>query len=371
MAFFNNEMTAVNIPDIPVEEAAKYDVDLGGVSNIIMESYEDQLEIVKAMHAADMAELRVRSVYESTDSVDDEDLEDELEKVQEASVGEIFEKIKDAVKKFFAKIKAFFKNIYEKLFVFSKSNKSFAEKYTKVVDDLDVNVSVSFNGYTFKDPDKLMDLTTKVAEAAAKIVESADKKTTEVIDKFNNYSDDENASSNGVTRAKLLSDISNDFDTKVMILNSLNISSSNVDDSTTISTHIYNMYRGESKSSISYNKAKVLADLDILKDIDVKPIKKSENTLEKDFNKILSTISKAEKSYRSASDKTIANHLVDVTRIYNSKVTRAKSTTLTTISTLRTILTEFATQTKSATITYLDKAREVNKEKKKREKNKK
>ena len=110
MGIFNSNFFSDTTYDVPVAEGLQYDPDFGGAANIAMETYEDMLSVVKAIHVADMIELR-----EGTESV-----------ILEGAIGDIFKKIVDGIKNFFSKIAAFFKGLYEKLVIMKKSKKEVA-----------------------------------------------------------------------------------------------------------------------------------------------------------------------------------------------------------------------------------------------------
>jgi hypothetical protein len=357
MAFFNNEnfLTPCTIPAV---EGAQYDPDNGGAANIAMEAYEDQLAIVKAIHAADMAELACKHQYRGmTESY----VAEQIQVVQEKSVKEIFETIKDAIKTFFGKIVTFFKKLYEKFIMLTKSNKSFAEKYTKVLNNLDSGVKVTVTGYDYDGIDKITSTIEKGVDAAeAKLKELA----TGIDSALNDLSNDKTPNENNYT-----------FDSSYIATEILrDCFDADVDEdalkSTSIQTILITSLRyggspgsdGMKKTEITYGKEAVIFELEHLAKLDVSKLKKIESKMTKEFNAIIKTIDKAEKTYaKLPADNANKGVCVNIARNYNKGVTSVKSTCLAAVSAYRTVAGEYANQIKRATLDLVSKAKEAKK----------
>lgn len=363
MAFFNNDIFTSNIP---VAEGLQYDVDFGGAANIAMEAYADQLEVVKAIHAADMAELRckARGVTESY----------EFESVMEASVGEIFTKIKDNIKAFFAKVTKFFRSFYEKFFALNKSNKSFVEKYKPIVEELndDKDFPASFtveNTYKYMNYATASKYATTVAENASKALEELSNAVNKAIEGLNKNSNAENANTSKIDQlGDAIDALASSITSKIFEGLPVN---SNSNDTGSSTEALYSLYRGGAdKTSVTYNYSMLISELDAIEEIDVKSMKKTENATTKDYNKILKTIDSAEKTYKALDENSNKQKAVCVSaaNTLSSSVTKSKSTVLTSMSVLRTVIGEMCNRTKNATIKAIAMGRDNTKNRKAREK---
>ena len=99
-----------------------YDFEFGGAQDIAMESYADELAMIEAIHAYDMAEIECtrEGYYGVTESLGDK-------------AREVWEKIKAFIKKIAAKIKAFFINLFRKISAIFMSNEKFANTYSSKI----------------------------------------------------------------------------------------------------------------------------------------------------------------------------------------------------------------------------------------------
>lgn len=136
MAMFTNTSREETF-ELPVVEG--YDCEVNGNIDACIESFDDQLAVIEAMHALDIAEIeygrKIQSLKESgAEDEEIEDAEEELEKVTEASIKDIFAKIKEVIKKIWAKIKAFFASVKKFFDALILSGKDFAKKYQKEIE---------------------------------------------------------------------------------------------------------------------------------------------------------------------------------------------------------------------------------------------
>ena len=119
-SLFSNDM---------VVAAEGYDPEFGGHFDIMAESSADDLEIIKAMHAYDIAEIE--AIKESgTDNVSTP--------LMEASVKEIWAKIKTFFLNLFKRILGFFKNMGIRVTALVSSNEGFVKKYGNRLDNLKI-----------------------------------------------------------------------------------------------------------------------------------------------------------------------------------------------------------------------------------------
>lgn len=355
MAFFNNEnfLTPCTIPAV---EGAQYDPDNGGAANIAMEAYEDQLNVVKAIHAADMAELGCKYQYKGmTESY----VAEQIQVVQEASIKEIFGSIKDAIKKFFGKIATFFKKLYEKFFVYSKSNKSFAEKYKSVIKDVTDGTKVTVGDCYEYAP---------MTEILALIEKGVDKVEAGLLKPFATRVDE------------YLKELAQDEAPDVAKHNSLGVEFTNntilhdhfgltikAADAPSVTTSVMTAFRGtKAKGDMVYDKSKVEAGLGDLAKLDASVLKKIEAKMTKEFGAILKTVDKAEKTYLAmpydADNNGKKDACVKIVRKYHSNVVRVKSICLSVVGAFRTISAEYANQTKRATVALIGEHKKNKKE---------
>lgn len=125
----------------PVYEG--YGVDVNGDILAITESFDDQLEIVKALHAIDMEELAMRSdVRQLRESGADlssiEERQQQYEAVTEGMVKNAYQKIKEFFSKLWGKIRAFFASVVRYFDSLFKSSKEFATRYERDLKKLDL-----------------------------------------------------------------------------------------------------------------------------------------------------------------------------------------------------------------------------------------
>jgi len=131
-------MSIFNTSNMTTLEACEgYSVEFGGNFDAIMESYDDDLAVIEAMHAYDMAEL-------------------------EAGEGNYTPAMEGALADIWAKIKAFFKNLVQKILAFFRSigdyinslvmsGTEFAKKYESRLKALKLNgMPFEMFNYTIK-----------------------------------------------------------------------------------------------------------------------------------------------------------------------------------------------------------------------------
>ena len=124
--FFSNNRIGSMAADVTVEAAAGYDNE-HAIYDVMIESCENQEKLFTAAIFCDMQEAAM--LHEGA-AVED------IEAFQEASIKGFFQKLKEMVQKLWAKIKAVFHAFIAKLNSwFMKSNKEFAKKYEKEINN--------------------------------------------------------------------------------------------------------------------------------------------------------------------------------------------------------------------------------------------
>lgn len=116
--------------DTEIVACEGYDVSVGGNYDLIMESYADDFAVVEAMHAFDMAELEL--MKESSFDAQ------AASPVLEASLKDIWQKIKAAFVKLGQRIMAFFKSVIDYINSLVMSGADFAKKYEERLNKLDL-----------------------------------------------------------------------------------------------------------------------------------------------------------------------------------------------------------------------------------------
>ena len=187
----------------PVYEG--YGVDVNGDILAITESFDDQLEIVKALHAIDMEELAMRSdVRQLRESGADlyaiEVRQQQYEAVTESMVKNAYQKIKEFFSKLWGKIKAFFESVARYFNSLFKSSKEFATRYEPELKELDLSgFKYKMHEYTNLDDvdKKVTDRKAKIEEVFAKLkaVDGSEEKIEELKKKIDDLREnkDENA----------------------------------------------------------------------------------------------------------------------------------------------------------------------------------
>lgn len=367
MGIFNSEyfstVTESLEEELPVVEGVQYDYEVGGAANIAMESYEDQLEIVKAIHRADMLELREAS-----------------ETVLEASIKEVFSKIIGVIKGFFGKIADFFKKLHTSYLTMVKTNKSFAKKYTKYIEKnkgkLD-NFSIQGYDYSvFNDGgQKEEDSIVKISDDVNKNLESLTTAIKGALDKFSsnqynedrqkNYdaaSDDNKGAIDGTYSKGNISNADKDTELSKIrdsIDNAADIvftsikgvqGLENLKDMTAEAW--YKKYRNNAteKKAIPMDATKLIAELKGLETLGAHGAKKAEASLNKSMDKILKCINECEKEYNKAASGPARTISVMAAQSAQKSCINAKSKILTMCSVYRSCVADFANQTKSATL---------------------
>lgn len=120
MSIFSNKMNPVIEEDEIVLHESGYDVTLGGSYDVFMESCDDDLAVIEAMHAYDMAEL---------EAIKESGVDTPVTPVMEASMKEVWEKIKTFFKNLYARVMTFFKNAIDFVSSIVMSGSAFAKKY--------------------------------------------------------------------------------------------------------------------------------------------------------------------------------------------------------------------------------------------------
>lgn len=163
----------------PVYEG--YGVEVNGDILAITESFDDQLEIVKALHAIDMEELAMRSdVRQLRESGADisaiEERQQQYEAVTEGMVKNAYQKIKEFFSKLWGKIKAFFASVVRYFDGLFKSSQDFVKKYEQQLKKLDLQgFKYKMHKYTNLDGLKLEGVDRKeVIESVFAVLKSFD-----------------------------------------------------------------------------------------------------------------------------------------------------------------------------------------------------
>lgn len=145
MGIFGNSFTSPF--NVPVYEG--YGVEVNGDLIALQESYEDQLDTVKAIHAMDMEELRmkadVRQLQESGAS--DEKITERMQKFEiatESMLNDAWKSIKAFFAKLLGKLRAFFDTVIKFFDGVFRSGESFVKKYEAQLKKLDLT------GFEFK-----------------------------------------------------------------------------------------------------------------------------------------------------------------------------------------------------------------------------
>lgn len=114
---FNNE-TEINVPVLE-----GYGPEQNGEMRIIRESFDDQLEVIKAFHALDMAEIAGNKAVMEGASQEDIDV------VMEGMIANAWTKIKEFFKKLMTKVSSYFEALVRMFDSMTKSTKDFVSKY--------------------------------------------------------------------------------------------------------------------------------------------------------------------------------------------------------------------------------------------------
>ena len=165
MSIFSNK-NVFETDDIVACEG--YDITLGGHYNAIMESYDDDLAVIEAMHAFDMAEME--AMKESGSEIVSTPL-------MEASAKEIWDKIKKFFKNLWSKIVAFFQSAIDYVSSLVMSGTAFAKKYEERLSKLNLNgftyemYEYNFESIYAKDISELSKYQEEVTKSIAKVSE--------------------------------------------------------------------------------------------------------------------------------------------------------------------------------------------------------
>lgn len=124
-----------HVEESEIIAAEGYDVTLGGACDLVIESCMDEMAVIEAMHAFDMAELE--AVKESGNN-------ETLTPAMEASMKEVWDKIKTFFKKMYERIMGFFNNAMDFVNSIVMSGSAFAKKYEERLN------KVSLSGFTYE-----------------------------------------------------------------------------------------------------------------------------------------------------------------------------------------------------------------------------
>lgn len=126
MSIFSNN----NYFESEIIAAEGYDITLGGSCDMVIESCNDEMAVIEAMHAYDMAELE--AIKESGDA-------NIVTPLMEASLKEVWAKIKEFFKKMAARIMGFFKSVKDFMNTLLMSGTAFANKYEERLKNLSLS----------------------------------------------------------------------------------------------------------------------------------------------------------------------------------------------------------------------------------------
>lgn len=364
MAFFNNDSLFGYSGGVACAEG--YDVDFGGYARIVEESCMDQLEIVKAMHSVDMQELnaayKVRAIRESAGDEDDvDDAIEEFETAKEGVIKDAFNKIKEALKKFFSKVFGWIKSIWDKLVTFKKSNKSFAETYRPVVEEYEDYIkSVEYTGFDY-DLAKLDATMKAMSDDMLEIEKKLLKNNIEYVNGFDKVID--SAKANKFKEAATLSkDAKEEHKKKTDEYETerKNIMKDIDPDNNGMSKDSKEFFRG-SRGTQKYSASDIVKSLDVLETLDLKQIKKFESESKKAFADAESTIKAAEAKYKKVpvSDakgvqgnafNSIRNECIKAANETLSQTTTLRKNQMRAITVYRECVIDFSNQIKHVTI---------------------
>lgn len=179
MAIFTNTITNTkNDIDLPVYEG--YGLENCEYMNIFTEAFEDDLDVIEAMHSYDMAEIlgnrKIKSVIESKSESDEDynpeedeeigELKEELQTTLEAEGEKAKGKFVEAVKKVWAKIKAFFQGVVRFFKNLGLSSKEFAARNKKYMAQLDTNLKFTQRMYKWNHNTLLTDIPKSVTDVS-------------------------------------------------------------------------------------------------------------------------------------------------------------------------------------------------------------
>jgi len=144
--FGKNPATAAQI-SAPVFEG--YGIEVNGDLLALQESYEDQLSIIRSIHAMDMEELKartdVRQLQESGASEEAiAERMNEYEATTESMVKTVWEKVKEFFRNLWGKLRAFFDSVVRYFDAAFRSGEEFAKKYEADLKKLNLD------GYEYK-----------------------------------------------------------------------------------------------------------------------------------------------------------------------------------------------------------------------------
>ena len=124
MVFSTNTTSMLGTVDIPMDEAYANSY---GAALALVESANNDYNMFRALLNIDAHEISI------SESASGYVLESELTALHEATIGGIFNKIKELIKKFIAKVKAIFANFYARIKALFAKDKELLKKYSTAV----------------------------------------------------------------------------------------------------------------------------------------------------------------------------------------------------------------------------------------------
>ncbi len=280
------------ITDINVPVFEGYNSEFNGDLIAVQEGYEDQLAIIEAIHSLDIADLEMRKAVKvlQESGADEHEIQAKMEEyntVTEASVSNVWQRIKDFFARMLGKLKAFFGSVIRAFDAMFKSGKNFATKYEKDLNSLDLS------GFKYK----MFKYTNLNGSKASDFLSIADKLI------------DSKMSSPGNTAEAIVDSLEKFDDQKEEMFDSLRGSycgGGNLDRDE-YTEALYSNFRdgakdSEDKEEVSINIRDIIATLK-----DDKPLKEAEAALtdcEQVFKKQISEISKLEREFQKSADNT-------------------------------------------------------------------
>ena len=180
MAIFAN--TSYNIPVVE-----GYSLETCGHMDAAIESFSDDLAVMEAMHAYDLAEIeglrKISTLREAGEETEDE--EEELKETLESKGSELKAKIKDKLQKLWAKVKAFFASVKRYLLGLFQHGEKFVKANEKAIKAAEnANISFEVTSYKYKWDDLLSDpkTLTKSAEDLLNKIKGMELKDTDKDD---------------------------------------------------------------------------------------------------------------------------------------------------------------------------------------------
>lgn len=298
---FNSNSNIDESITAPVFEG--YNIEDDGDLIALRESYEDQLGIVKAIHEADLngiaLEAQVKTLKQSGAS--DEEISAQVEDqyvLTEASIKSIWEKIKQFFRTLWGKIKAIFASIIQQFDRLFLNGKKFASKYKN---DL-ASIKSKLSGFTYE-----MFKYTNL-ESDVDVPDFSKLEVAEGVVNMSNYDADKIAAA----KEALDKAVETYDDYVAQFRAELSGGSGKLTDAE-YSEALYAFYRGGAKSKddrqdVAVNIDNILSALGENRPTGI--LKKTEDKINKIFQKQLGNIAKAERKFEGASANSSGNFKV-------------------------------------------------------------